>query len=73
MVQFELLPVIFFILMTWGFGYSITRFVRCSDEIFERNIMLVGIGLGMVPFLGVLLSFFRVPLNWWLFVILSMF
>jgi hypothetical protein len=71
MVNFELFPVLLFFLMSYGFGYSITFFMKNSSSFFERNLIRIGIGIGVVPILGILLSTLRVPLYWWLMFLIS--
>jgi len=66
------ITIILFFIYAWGLGYTITKFVRNSEIFLERNIMRIGIGLGLIPFLGVLLSLCRIPLDWKLFFILSL-
>jgi hypothetical protein len=63
--------VILFFIYTYGLGFSITRLVKESENILERNIMRVGIGLGVFTILGVILGVFHVPIDWKIFFILS--
>lgn len=68
----SLLTVIFFFISTFGFGYSITRFVKESDNFLERNLMRLGFGLAVLPALGLLFVLFRIPLDWRIFLALSL-
>jgi len=66
------LTILLFFIYTWGFGYSITRWLKQIDNFFERNIMRIGFGLATIPLIGILLSLIKIPLNWWIFLILSL-
>ncbi len=68
----EILAVILFFVYLWGFGFSLTMFVKESDNLLERNLMRLGVGLGFMPFLGILLSIFGIPIDWRLFLFLAM-
>ncbi|MFH1641579.1 MAG: hypothetical protein ABIC04_01635 [Nanoarchaeota archaeon] len=68
----SVLTIILFFLYTWGLGYTLTKFVKRSDNFLERNLMNVGIGLGTFPILAIILNFFHVPLDWRVFLFLSM-
>jgi hypothetical protein len=73
MVSFELIPVLYFLIVTWCFGYTIRRFVKNGDDSFlESNLMNLGIGLGVIPILGSLLAVLRIQIVWWVFLILSL-
>lgn len=64
--------ILLFFVYSWGLGYSITFFLRNSDNFFERNIMRVGIGLGVLPILAVILNLVRIPLDWKIMLVLSL-
>ena len=68
----ELLSIIFFFLSTYGLGAAISFFVAESEEFLERNLMRFGIGLGLMLFLGFLLNLLKIPLDWRIFMILSL-
>ncbi len=68
----DLVTILLFFVYVWGLGYGITRFLKNSDNFLERNLMRIGIGLGTIPFLGVLLSILRIPLDWRIFLVLSL-
>ncbi|MBT4824996.1 hypothetical protein HN695_01965 [Candidatus Woesearchaeota archaeon] len=71
MANFEFFPILLFFVMSYGFGYSITFFMKNSSSFLERNIIRFGIGLGVIPIFGILLSTLRVPLYWWLMLLIS--
>ena len=68
----SILTIILFFIYLWGFGYSITRFFHNAENVFERNLMRIGIGLGIFPVLGALLNVVRTPLDWKIFLVLSL-
>lgn len=63
--------IFLFIVYSWGLGYSLTRFVKNSDNILERNLMRIGIGLGTIPLIGVILSILHIPIDWKIILVLS--
>ena len=63
--------IVFFIIM-YGFGFTLTSFVKNSDNWYERNIMRIGIGLGLFIVLGAFLNLVRIPIDWKIFLILSL-
>jgi len=65
------ITIILFFIYTWGLGFAITSFVKNSENFFERNLMRIGIGLGVIPILGVFLNLIHIPLHWIVFLLLS--
>ncbi len=65
------ITILLFFVYTWGLGFAITSFVKNSENFFERNLMRMGIGLGVIPILGVFLNFLHIPLHWIVFLLLS--
>ena len=65
------ITIILFFIYTWGFGFALTSFVKNSEDFFERNLMRIGIGLGVIPILGVFLNLVHIPLHWIVFLLLS--
>jgi hypothetical protein len=73
MVSFELMPVLYFLIVTWCFGYTIRRFVKKGDDSFlESNLMNLGLGLGVIPILGTIFAVLRIQIVWWLFLVISL-
>jgi hypothetical protein len=68
----SLITILLFFVYTWGFGYSITKFFNNSEDFFERNLMRIGIGLGVFVVFGTLLNLLHIPLDWRFFLVLSM-
>lgn len=67
----SLITIILFFIYTYGFGYTATYFLNKNDNFLERNIMRIGIGLGILPIIMLLLSYLRIPLDWRLMLLLS--
>lgn len=68
----SIITIILFFIYTWGLGFTATRFIKNSDNFLERNLMRVGIGLGVFPVLTVILNLLRIPLDWKIFFSLSL-
>jgi len=64
-----LITTIFFLLITHGLGYSITRFLKHSS--LENVIIRIGIGLGILPVLGIYLDLINIPLDWRVFFLIA--
>jgi len=67
----EILSVILFFLYTWGFGFTVSAFVKECDGFFEKNLCRIGIGLFTVPLAGLLLSALKIPVDWRIFLVIS--
>lgn len=66
-----LLSILVFAVSAFGLGYASLSIVTESTDSFERNVMRLGLGLGLFVFIGVVLNLFRVPLDWKIFLGLS--
>ncbi|MDP7115533.1 MAG: hypothetical protein QF632_04075 [Candidatus Woesearchaeota archaeon] len=68
------ISIVLFFIYTWGLGFTVTHVgkIKESEDVFERHIMRIGIGLCAFILLGVLLNLVHVPLYWWIFFILSL-
>src|SRR3989338_8406953 len=65
--------ILLFFIYLWGLGFSLTYFIRSkSADFWERHIMNLGIGLGVFAILSIIINFFRIPLDWKLFLLLSL-
>jgi len=68
----QILTILLFLIYTWGLGFTATSFIKNSENFLERNIIRIGIGLGIFVVLGVLLNLLRIPLDWKIFLVLSL-
>jgi hypothetical protein len=71
MINMEFLSLVLFFLYTWSFGFLLCRFVKESDNNLEKNLMRMGIGLGVFIFLGFVFNLLRIPLDWRFFLFLA--
>jgi len=56
--------IILFFVYCYSFGYLSTFYITNKGDSFERHIMRVGIGLGVLSFFLVFLDFVHIPLDW---------
>jgi hypothetical protein len=67
----SVLTVILFFLYTWGLGFTATYYLKMPISFLERLFVNIGTGLGVFAILSVVLNFFRIPLDWRIFLLLS--
>jgi len=58
--------------MTYGLGLTLKFFVAESKNPIERLVMRFGVGLGIFPILSIIFNFFHIPLDWRIFLVLSL-
>ena len=63
--------IILFFTYTWGLGFSATYWLKKTENLLERHFTNIGIGLGVFAVLSVLLNLLRIPLDWKIFLVLS--
>ena len=68
----SIITIILFFIYTWGFGYTITKFLKSSDNFLERNLIRIGIGLGVLPIVGIIIGVLGIPIDWRIFLFLSL-
>lgn len=64
--------IVLFFVYLWGLGFTGTYFVKKPENSFERQILNLAIGLGIFPILSILLNFLHIPLDWKVFLFLSL-
>src|SRR3989338_3508788 len=62
--QMAYFSILLFFVYTFCLGFTITSFVKNSDNFLERNLMRIGIGLSLLPFLGLILNVAHIPIDW---------
>jgi len=67
----EIIPILFFFTLIYCLGYSVTSFAKKPENYLERNLMYIMLGLAVLPILAVVLNLFRIPIVWWVFLILA--
>lgn len=68
----SLITIVLFFVYIYGLGFSLTFFVKNSDDFLERNLMRIGIGLGIIPCLGIVFNILNISIDWKYFLIASM-
>ncbi len=71
MAEASFITIILFFVYTGGLGYSATYFFKRPEDVIERNVMRIGIGLGLMPIIIAILSFLGLPVDWRIFLVLS--
>ncbi len=66
-----LASIFLFFLYTYCFGYAATKLLKNSEDFFERTFMRIGIGLGVFVVVGIILNALHIPLDWRIFLALS--
>ena len=66
----EILTIILFLIYLYALGYLVVSFTKDEDSI--HPIMKMGVGLGALPVLGVFLNFLHLPIDWRIFLGLSL-
>ena len=67
------LTIVLFFVYCWGLGFSALSFVHKKPELrLEKFFVTIGVGLGIFPILVVLLNLVHIPLDWKIFLLLSM-
>jgi len=66
----EFISICIFLIYAYGLGYATTRFIKNNQ--FETTILRIGVGLGTLPFLALFLNAIHLPLDWRIFLIISL-
>ena len=56
----NIITILLFFVYSYGLGFTVTSFMKNSDNFFERNLMRIGIGIGTFVTLGVILNFMQI-------------
>lgn len=68
----SIITIILFFVYLWGLGFTGTYFLKRPQNFYERQFLYLGIGMGIFPILAILLNFLHLPLDWKIFLFLSM-
>ena len=70
----DIITVLLFFVYLYGFGFTLARVLKLKGEgdSFQRHVMRLGLGLPVFIVLGTILSMLHIPLQWWLFLLLSL-
>jgi len=64
--------ILLFFVYCYGLGFTISSFVKNSENFLERNLMRLGFGLSLLPFLGLVLNIIKIPADWRIILVLSL-
>jgi len=64
--------ILLFFVYCYGLGFTVSSFVKNSENFLERNLMRIGFGLATLPFLGLILNLIKIPIDWKLILTLSL-
>ncbi len=67
----SVITIVLFFIYLWGFGFSATYFLSKPTEPFERHLLNIAVGLGVLPILLIFFNFLHIPLDWKILLILS--
>lgn len=66
------MTILLFFLYFWGLGYTTLYFFKKPEHAGERHLLYLAFGLGAFPILAILINFLHLPLDWKLFLTLSL-
>jgi len=66
------ITILLFFAYSFGLGFAVSSFVKNSENFLERNLMRIGLGLSMLPFLAIALNIMGIPADWRIILALSM-
>jgi len=72
MSHISFLTIFLFFIYTYGLGFSVSYFSKKPKDFFERTTMYMAYGIVAIIVISVILNLFKIPLYWWLFLILSL-
>ena len=55
----------------WGLGFSVSFFIKDKRPLVEKQVMRLGIGLGVFVTLGVIINALGIPVDWRVFLVLA--
>ncbi|MEK6948742.1 MAG: hypothetical protein AABX34_00875 [Nanoarchaeota archaeon] len=61
-----------FFIYTYCLGFTASSFVKNSENFLEKNLMRIGFGLSLLPFLVLVLNIVKVPADWRIILALSL-
>jgi len=68
----SIITILLFFVYCYGLGFTVSSFVKNSDNFLERNLMRIGFGLSLLPFLALILNLVKIPADWRIILILSL-
>ena len=68
----SLITIVLFFVYCYGLGFTVSSFVKNSENFLERNLMRLGFGLSLLPFLALVLNMIKIPADWRIILALSL-
>ena len=68
----NIVTILLFFIYMWGFGFTATNWLKNNINPLERNLIRIGIGMGVFVMVGVLMNLVHIPLDWKIFLALSL-
>ncbi len=70
--KMSFITIALFFIYCFGLGFTATFFVKNSENFLERNLMRLGFGLSLLPFLALILNIVKIPADWRIILALSL-
>jgi len=68
----SVVTILLFFVYCYGLGFTVSSFVKNSENFLERNLMRLGFGLSLLPFLALALNIIKIPADWRIILALSL-
>ncbi len=68
----SLITILLFFVYCYGLGFTVSSFAKNSENFLERNLMRLGFGLSVLPFLALALNIIKIPADWRIILALSL-
>ncbi len=60
----SIIAVFLFFLYCWGIGFTATYYLKKPEHSWEKHLLNLGVGLGIIPILLITLNFLHISLDW---------
>jgi len=67
----SIITILLFFVYCYGLGFTVSSFVKNSENFLERNLMRFGFGLSLLPFLALVLNIIKIPADWKIILLIS--
>lgn len=68
----SIITILLFFVYLWGLGFTATYYLKKPTNFLENLFLNFGIGLGIFSILSILLNVLHIPLDWKIFLVLSL-
>src|SRR3989344_9209804 len=66
------ITILLFFIYCGGLGYTALYLLKKPESLWEKVFLILAVGLGIFPILAVFLNFIHIPLDWKIFLLLSL-